>query len=125
MNTTIFTGRITHTPELKTTQNGKSVCSFSIAVERGWGDNKKASFPVLIAWNGQAEFVAKLPKGTMIVARAAYDERKWEDKNGQKRKSHEFIVEEIQSLEPKRTETQEDYNCDKSDIEEIHDDMPF
>lgn len=49
LNIVALMGRLTHTPELKTTQNGTSVCSFSIAVDRTYtpkGEERKADFIV-------------------------------------------------------------------------------
>lgn len=129
MNQCVFTGRITHTPELKTTPTGKSVCSFSIACENGYGDKKKVVFPTFVAWNGQAEFIAKLPKGTKVGIVAKYDERSWQTKNGDKRKAYEFIVSEVESHDPKRaTDEPQQYDPPQaSDFEEIggDDDLPF
>lgn len=53
LNIVALNGRLTHTPELKTTQNGTSVCSFSIAVDRTYtpkGEERKADFIDIVAW---------------------------------------------------------------------------
>ena len=53
LNIVALMGRLTHTPELKTTQNGTSVCSFSIAVDRTYtpkGEERKADFIDIVAW---------------------------------------------------------------------------
>lgn len=128
VNNCIFTGRITHTPELKTTPTGKSVCSFSIACENGYGERKKVVYPTFVAWGGQAEFVSKLAKGTKIAVVAKYDERSWETKNGDKRRAYEFIVSEVEAQEPKRAaEEAPQYAQAPDGFEEIpsDDDLPF
>ena len=107
INTTIFTGRLVTEPELKTTLSGKFVTTFNIACERGFGEKKKVLYPTLVAWNGQAEFAAKLPKSTKIAVRCEMDGRTWESKNKvtnvvEKHRSIEFIVQEIFAMEAKR-----------------------
>lgn len=62
LNIVALMGRLTHTPELKTTQNGTSVCSFSIAVDRTYtpkGEDRKADFIDIVAWRQTAEFICK------------------------------------------------------------------
>ena len=102
INCCIFTGRLVKEPDFRTTTTDKSVCNFSIAVESGWGDNKKTFYPDFVAWNGQADFASKLSKGTMVAVYAKFTQREYEDKQGTKRKAVEFVVEEIQAMEPKR-----------------------
>ena len=60
-NIVVLTGRLTADPELKTTQSGLSVTSFSIAVDRrfGSGEERQTDFINIVAWRQQAEFVAK------------------------------------------------------------------
>lgn len=71
LNIVALMGRLTHTPELKTTQNGTSVCSFSIAVDRTYtpkGEERKADFIDIVAWRQTAEFICKyFQKGSMIA----------------------------------------------------------
>ena len=129
INHCIFTGRITHDPELKTTPGGKSVCTFSLACENGYGDKKKTVYPTFVAWNGQAEFVAKLHKGAKLGIVARYDERSCQTKNGDKRKAYEVTVSEVEAQEPKKAaDEQPQYSPPSSpDFEEIpgDDDLPF
>lgn len=56
LNKAILNGRLTKAPELKQTQNGKSVCSFTIAVDRN-RDREKTDFVPIVAWGKTAEFV--------------------------------------------------------------------
>jgi len=112
-NVSIFSGRIVTDPELKQTQNGTSVCTFNIACEKGYGEKKKVYYPTFIAWRGHAEFVSKLPKGTLVFITSNYSERKWEKRSKdsagreitEKRTAHEFIIESIEAGESKRTTT--------------------
>lgn len=85
-NKVILMGRITHELELKTTPNGVSVCSFSIAVDRRYqvkGEEKKTDFFNIVAWRQNAEFVTRyFAKGRMILVEGELQTRSYVDKNG-------------------------------------------
>lgn len=98
MNSCFFTGRIVREPELrKTTQNGNYVANFAIAAEHYQKDQKIVEYPELVAWGKQAEFAAKLPKGTMLSVRAIMKTDSYTAKDGTKRKQVRFVVQELQS----------------------------
>jgi single-strand DNA-binding protein len=102
-NLVVLTGRLTADPELKTTPNGVSVCSFDIAVDSGYGDNKKTNFIKIVAWRGSAEFVAKhFKKGNMIGIEGSIQTRKYQDKNGNNRVAFEVVVNDVQFVESKK-----------------------
>lgn len=79
-------GRMVNDAELKTTPNGITTCSFSIAVERNFqkkGEDRKSDFFNCVAWRGTAEFISKwFPKGRMILIEGEMQTRKYTDKNG-------------------------------------------
>lgn len=95
-NTAHFVGRMCADPELKTTQSGVSVCAFSIAVSRAYvakGEERKADFIDCVAWRSNAEFVCRyFSKGDVVVLLGEMQTRTYEDKNGNKRKAVELIV---------------------------------
>lgn len=92
-NLAFLKGRFTASPELKTTQNGKSVTSFTLAVDRGFGDNKETDFITCVAWEKRAEFISKFfSKGDEIRILGEINTRKWQDKNGNNRTSFEIRV---------------------------------
>lgn len=94
LNKAILTGRLTKAPELKQTQNGKSVCSFTIAVDRS-RDRKKTDFIPIVAWGKTAEFISQwFGKGDLITIAGRIEVRNYEDKNGNKRTATEVIAEE-------------------------------
>ncbi len=98
LNKVILIGNITADPELKQTQNGTSVCSFNIAVNRysKEPDAKKVDFFTVVAWQAKAEFVSRyFKKGSGIVIVGRLENREWSDKQGNKRISTEIIAEEI------------------------------
>ncbi len=64
MNRAIIIGNLTKDPESRTTASGVSVCSFTVAVNRGFGDKKDVDYIPVVAWRGLAENCGKfLAKG--------------------------------------------------------------
>lgn len=95
LNKTILNGRLTKAPELKQTNSGKSVCGFTIAVDRN-RDREKTDFVPIVAWGKTAEFVNKwFGKGDLITIVGRIEVRNYEDKNGNKRTATEIIAEEV------------------------------
>lgn len=96
LNKVILQGRLTKDPELKSTQSGTSVASFSLAVERDYKEkdgSKATDFLNIIAWRGTADFVAKyFHKGDMCLVEGSIQTRSYEDQNGQKRYVTEVIA---------------------------------
>jgi len=103
LNKVILMGRITADPELKHTPSNVAVCSFSLAVNRRFNRNE-TDFIDIVTWRQQAEFVSKyFSKGQQMVVVGALQTRTWEDKNGNKRKSVEVVVDEVHFADSKRT----------------------
>lgn len=133
INTATFTGRLGSDIELKCTQSGTSVCSFAIAVERRKGKDEESArvdWIDCVAWRSTAEYLSTYyGKGRKIGVSGRLQTRIWEDKNGQKRKSVELIVESVTPCDSKRSDAVEQNvaNIDHSDFEEIpgEDDFPF
>ena len=102
MNKAIFSGRLTRDPELRRTNNGTAVCTASIAVDDGWGDRKNTYYPTVVLWRQSAEYLVQYAgKGDLIEVSARYTERSWEDRNGNKRTSVEFVADEVHILSKK------------------------
>ena len=104
-NLVVLSGRLTADPELKTTPNGVSVCSFSIAVERRYkqGEERQSDFINIVSWRNTAEFVAKnFKKGSMIGIEGAIQTRKYQDKEGNNRTAFEVVANNVQFVESKR-----------------------
>ena len=99
LNIVALMGRLTHTPELKTTQNGTSVCSFSIAVDRTYtpkGEERKADFIDIVAWRQTAEFICKyFQKGSMIAIDGSIQTRHYQGKDGSNRTAVEVLANNI------------------------------
>lgn len=104
-NLVVLTGRLTADPELKTTQSGISVTSFSVAVNRPYrtGEEQQTDFINVVAWRKMAEFIAKyFKKGNMIGIEGSIQTRKYTDKNGNNRTAFEVVVNNAQFVESKR-----------------------
>lgn len=96
-NKVILGGRLTADPELKTTPAGVSVTTFTIAVNRRYGEGKEqqADFFNVTAWRGTAEFITKyFRKASSICITGSIQNRSWTDKNGQKRFVSEIVADE-------------------------------
>lgn len=98
MNKAILVGRLTADPERRTTPNGVSVCSFSVAVDRRFKDangERRADFINCVAWRQTAEFICNyFAKGRMIGLVGSIQTRSWTDNEGKKRYATEVIVDE-------------------------------
>lgn len=96
MNRIIIKGRIAREIEIRQTQTGKSVGSFSVAVDKGFGENKSADFFRVQAWEKTADFVAKyFSKGKEILIEGRMESREYE-KDGQKNLVWELIAERVE-----------------------------
>ena len=126
MNKVIISGRTTADIELKATQTGKSVASFTVAVDTGYGENKQTSFLDVIAWEKMAELVSQyVHKGNKVLICGRLQTRAWKDKNGNKRKATEIVANEIEFIEAKKNDAAPAPN--DSNYTEIADDsdLPF
>ena len=96
LNRVILMGRITQDLELKTTQTGVSVLSFTVAVDRNYarqGEERQTDFIDCVAWRQTAEFISKyFYKGRMIAVEGSLQKRSYDDRNGNKRWVTEVIV---------------------------------
>ena len=96
MNRVYIIGRLCADPELKMTNGGKSVTTFTVAVNRQ-GQKSESDFLDCVAWEKTAEFICKyFQKGSPIVIEGAIQTRTYEDKNGQKRKAVEINVKNVE-----------------------------
>lgn len=98
LNTCILMGRLTSDPELRTTQTGKSVASFTLAVDRDFQQNseKQADFISVIAWGKTAEFIDRFfCKGRLIAVVGRIRTRTYTDKDGNNRKAVEVVADKV------------------------------
>ena len=99
LNKIFIMGRLTRDPELRRTQSGTAVTSFSLAVDRDYksqSGEKETDFIDVVAWRSTAEFVAKyFTKGRMAVVEGRLQIRDWTDRDGGKRRSAEVIADNV------------------------------
>ena len=109
LNHIVLMGRLTRDPELRYTQSQVAVTSFRIAVDRDFGGRdgaeRQTDFIDCVAWRQTGEFVSKyFTKGSMAVVAGRLQIRDWTDRDGNKRRSAEVVVENIYFGESKRRE---------------------
>ena len=132
-NKVILGGRLTADPELKTTQSGNSVLSFTIAVNRrkAKDGSQESDFINCVAWKERAEFINKyFRKGSSICVTGELQTRKWQDSNGANRYSTEVIVSETNFVDGKSDSAPasympEAYTNPADSFASIDDDIPF
>lgn len=96
MNKVILTGYVANDIELKTTQSGTPVVSFTVAVRRPRTKDDTTDFLTVVAWRHTAEFISKyFQKGSGIEVSGIITIRKWQDKDGNNRYSTEIVAEEV------------------------------
>lgn len=93
-------GRLTRDPELRHTQNGTAVASFTLAVDRDFKDKqtgeKETDFIDCVAWRHTAEFVSRyFARGRMAVVEGRLQIRNWTDKEGNKRRCAEVLADSV------------------------------
>ncbi len=108
LNHITLMGRLTRDPELRYTGSGTAVASFSLAVERDFvsrdGGERQTDFIDCVAWRQTGEFVSKyFAKGNMAAVSGRLQIRDWNDKDGNKRRSAEVVVDNVYFCESKKS----------------------
>ena len=107
LNHITIMGRLTRDPELRTTQAGVSVVSFTVACDRDFGGRdggeRQTDFIDCVAWRSTGEFVSKyFHKGSMIVVSGRLQSRKWQDREGNNRTNWEINADNVYFGESRR-----------------------
>lgn len=114
LNRVVLMGRLTADPELKTTPNGISVTSFSIAVDRSYvksGEERKADFFNIVCWRQNAEFVCRyFSKGSMIAIDGQLQSRSFQAKDGSNRYVVEIVADNVNFTGERRDSNANGYN---------------
>lgn len=115
LNKIIIMGRLTADVELRHTQTGTAVASFTLAVERDFKDKatgeRAVDFIDIVAWRGTAEFASRyFTKGRMAVVEGSLNIRLWTDKDGNKRRNAEVIADSLYFADAKRETGGEGYS---------------
>ena len=107
MNITIITGRLTRSVELKTTNNGKQNVSFTLAVNKEYGD-KEADFIDCVAWNKTAELIANYcKKGSKIAITGRLATRTYKNKEEKNVKVTEVLCDKVEFLDSRGNDNQQ------------------
>ena len=105
MNKVMLIGNLAKDPELITTNNGVSLCKFTLAVQRRFAGNdgeREADFLPIIVWRGQAENCYKyLKKGSKAAISGSVQTRSYEATDGSRRYMTEIIADEVEFLASK------------------------
>ncbi len=108
INRVVLVGRLTRDPELRKTQNGTSVCSFTMAVNRRMQTQGQpdADFISCVAWNKLADLMTQyLHKGSLIGLEGRIQTRNYDNQQGQRVYVTEVVADNIQFLEPKNAQS--------------------
>ena len=141
INMVALMGRLTYSPELKSTPSGTSVIRFQVACDRSYqprGQERQADFIDCVAWRQTAEFISRyFHKGSMIAIEGTIQTSNYTDKNGNNRKQTEVLANNVSFCGSKNESGSMDIepesvakysSTDNSDFEEIvddNDDLPF
>ena len=104
INRVVLVGRITKTPDLRKTQSGTSVVSFTIACNRRVpSQGQDADFINCVAWNKTADFMAQyVKKGALLGLEGRIQTRSYDDKDGKRVYITEVVADSVQFLESKK-----------------------
>lgn len=103
MNSCNFVGRLCADPEVRRTQDGTAVCTFSLAVKRPMVKDA-TDFIDFVSWRQSAEYLAQYGhKGDVVAATGTLQPRSWTDKDGNKRKAFEVVTTGVELLSSKKT----------------------
>ena len=135
MQRLIIIGNLTADPEIRSTQTGKSVCTFTIAVNRKKVSEPQTDFFRINAWNGLADTCARfLNRGKKVAVVGELQARTYEDKQGKTRLSLDVSADEVEFLSPKEEKPKKekensdgyDNPADLAGFTDIRsDDLPF
>ena len=137
LNHVILQGRLTKDPKLRQTQNGVSVTTFTLAVERGFKSNgqKETDFINCSAWRQTAEFLSRyFGKGRMVLLEGRIEVRAYQDKEGNKRTAWDVVADRVYFGDSKPSEGSNSIQAEIRDGTEAQDgfaeieddgDLPF
>lgn len=133
LNRAMLIGRMGRDPEMRSTTSGKSVCSFSLATNDGYGENETTTWHNVVCWEKTAEFVSQYcGKGTLIYVDGRIQVRKYTAKDGTERTVTEIIAAQVillgggKDAPPKRNAAAKKVDeIINGDLGPIGDDLPF
>ena len=103
LNMMCLHGRLVRDPELRRTQSGKAVTSFTVAWSEKYGESETQLFLDCTVWNATAEMMERnFRKGDPILVEGRLQTRKWQDKDGNNRSTTEMLVSRVHFVGQKR-----------------------
>ena len=106
INRAVVCGRLVRDPELRRTQNGTPVTSFTLAVNRTFGEHE-ADFLNCVAWNKTAEIVEQFcSKGNLVGVEGRLQSRSYQDNQGNNRTVVEIVADQVQFMQSKDSSAQ-------------------
>lgn len=127
MNKILLIGRLTKDPDLRYTQNGKAVCSFTLAVDRPYSKDgeQEADFINIVAWNKSGENAAKyLAKGRQAAVEGRLQIRTYDGDDGKKRWVTEVVADRVEFIGGAGAQKQEDETFGE-EVDFDEGDVPF
>ena len=127
LNRVILIGRLTRDPELRVTQSGVSVASFTLAVDRPFTNQgqREADFIDCVAWRRLAETVSEhMRKGRLVAVEGRLQIRSYETQDGQRRRVAEVVCDDVRFLARPRDGAPSGAPPSDDDVP-IPDDLPF
>ena len=110
MNSVNLVGRLCADPELRRTNDGTAVCSYSLAVKRPMVKDT-TDFPECVSWRQSAEYLSQYGhKGDVVAVSGTLQSRKWTDKEGKEHKAWEVVTTSVELLSSKK-KTEESSNA--------------
>ena len=114
-------GNLTRDAELSETQSGISVCRFSVATNRGTGDDRKTDYYNVTAWRGLGETIARYQKkGDKIAVIGNLEQRKYEDREGIERTVYDVIATDVEFLGSRRDGNENNSDDNSSNARSAH-----
>ena len=106
MNRVCLIGRLTSKPELRYTTSNIACTNITVAIDRTFGEDKKADFINVVVWRKQAENVCKyLDKGSLVSVEGRLQQNSYEDRDGNRRYKVDVVADNIQFLNTKSKDT--------------------
>lgn len=131
LNNVSIMGRLTADPELKTSANGLSVTTFTIANDRSYvkrGEDRQTDFYIIVAWRNTAEFICRnFRKGQLIVLNGSLQTHTYTDKEGITRKSVEITAQNafFAGPKPEQKDISDEYTAEQFAPLDVTEDLPF
>ena len=125
LNHICISGRLCKDVEMRRTQSGTPVASFTLAVDRDF-NREETDFVPVVAWKNTAEFVEKyFSKGMMAIVAGRLQFREWTNKDGDRRKAAEVVADRVYFGEAKTSGKKESAVADFADLDDDESGVPF